>query len=343
MRITEIEKFVTAVPHIPAIQQQRPTDYKDRPITIIKVHTDAGIHGLGESGRGESLDGIEETWIGVDPLRQNLTTMTGAMAMALFDIVGKALGVPAHRLMGSKHWDRVPVGYWSPALEPDQTAAMAEEGARRGFKNHKLKARPWNIVETVRLITEVAGPDYSITVDPNYTFQSLHESLRLAAQLEEYNVLCFEDPFPYLTGWHQYRHFRAHSRIPLAPHLGGDNEHPGDSTAVMSAIRAEAADMFNIGGSVETVLIKAGTAEAAGMPVWLQVVALGLGVSGAYGTHVHAVVRNATIPSDCLHFTRESDLIGGALEPRDGLVEVPERPGLGVELDMAAVERYRVG
>jgi len=98
-----------------------------------------------------------------------------------------------------------------------------------------------------------------------------------------------------------------------------------------------------MGGNVETLMIMAGMAEAAGLPIWLQAVGLGLGVSGAYGTHVHAVIRNATIPSDSLHFTRENNLIGGALTPKDGFVDVPETPGLGVELDMAALETYRVG
>ena len=336
MKITRIDQFLTAVPHIPAIQQSRPDDYRQRPIPIIQVHTDEGLVGLGEGGRGERLDGLAAEWVGRDPMVPNLTSMGGAMAMALFDIAGKALGVPAHRLMGTRHWDRVPVGYWSPPLEPRQVAAMAEEGVRQGYKTHKLKARPWNIVEMVRLMTEVAGPDYGIIVDPNFTFNDLATSLRLAAQLEEYNVQAFEDPFQYLPGWHQYRDFRRHSRIPLAPHLY-------DPKMVLGAIRAEAADMFNTGGSVETTLVNAGMAEAAGVPVWLQVVGLGLGVSGAYGTHVHAVIRNATIPSDCLHFTRENDLIGGALTPKDGLVAVPSAPGLGVELDMAAVEHYRVG
>lgn len=65
-------------------------------------------------------------------------------------------------------------------------------------------------------------------------------------------------------------------------------------------------------------------------------------MSGAYGTHVHAVICNATVPSDSLHFNRENDLIGGALTPVEGFVEVPTAPGLGIELDMAAVEKYRV-
>ena len=336
MKITRIEQFVTAVPHIPEIQKSRPTDYKERPIPLIVVHTDEGMYGLGEGGRGEDCRPLEAKWVGVDPLKVNLTTQGGAMAMALFDLVGKALGVPAYKLMGTKHWDKVPVGYWSPPLEPEEFAQMAQTGARLGFKTHKLKARPWNIVRTVELMSAEAGPDYSIIVDPNFTFGDLHTSLKLAEQLERYNIRAFEDPFQYLPGWGQYRDFRRHSRIPLAPHLG-------DGRLVMGAIRAEAADCFNLGGNVEQVLICAGMAEAAGMPVWLQVVGLGLGVSGAYGTHVHAVIRNATIPSDSLHFTRENDLIGGALTPVDGLVTVPEAPGLGVELDMAAVAKYRVG
>jgi len=336
MKITRIEEIVTAVPHIASIEKSRPGDYRARPISIIQVYTDEGIIGLGEGGRGESFAAAEDEWIGIDPLAVNLTTQGGAMGMALFDIAGKALGIPAHKLMGAKHWDAVPVGWWSPPLESIDNAAMAEEGARRGFKTHKLKARSHNIVETVEMMTRAAGADYGIIVDPNFEFGSLSQSLKLAEQLAPYNIQAFEDPFPYLPGWHQYRDFRTHTRMPLAPHLG-------DPQKLMSAIRAEAADMFNLGGTVESVQAMASMAEAAGMPVWLQVVGLGLGISGAYGTHVHATVRNATIPSDSLHFTRENDLIGGALEPIDGMVQVPDGPGLGVELDMTAVEKYRVG
>ena len=335
MKITRIEQFITAVPHIPEIEKSRPGDYRERPIPIIRVHTDEGIEGIGEGGRGDRFENLEE-WIGVDPMSLNLTTMGGALAMAMFDIVGKALGVPANKLMGSRHWDEVPVGWWSPPLEPAEFAAMAETGVRLGYRTHKLKARPWNIVETVELMTAAAGPDYAIIVDPNMTFETLHATLRIADRLERYNIQAFEDPFPRLPGWHQYRDFRRHSAIPLAPHIA-------DPQLIMSAIRAEAADMFNTAGEVERAKGNAAIAEAAGMPVWLQVVGLGLGVSGAYGTHVHAVIPNATIPSDSLHFTRENDLISGALTPRNGLVKVPETPGLGVELDMVAVEKYRVG
>ena len=61
-----------------------------------------------------------EEWVGVDPLALNLTTRGGAFAMAMFDIAAKALAVPAHKLTGSRNWDEVPVGWWSPPLEPTQ-------------------------------------------------------------------------------------------------------------------------------------------------------------------------------------------------------------------------------
>jgi len=336
MKITRVEQFIVAVPYISPIRKYRPTEHLDQPIAILRVHTDEGLIGLGEGGRGQRFDDQIPSWIGLDPLALKWTSLSGAWAMAIFDLVGQALRLPAHKLMGSQHWEKVPVSYWSCPMEPEEFAAEAEVGARLGFKSHKIKARPWNVVETVKQMAAAAGPDYAITVDPNFTFESLGQTARLARQLEGYNIQAFEDPFPYQPGWHDYRLLRQKIEFPVAPHLY-------DPKMILSALRAEAADLFNTGGSVAQTLQNAGLAEAAGLPVWLQVVALGLGISGAYGTHVHAVVRNATIPSDSLHFLRENDLIGGALRPRDGFVEVPTAPGLGVELDLDAVEHYRVG
>ena len=336
MKITKVEQFVTTVPHIPAIEKNRPGDYLERPIPIIKVHTDEGIYGLGEGARGQRFDDAIESWIGVDVMELTWQNLGGAFGSAVFDIVGKALGVPAHKLMGAQQWEKVPVGYWSCPMEPEEFAAEAEVGAKLGFKTHKLKARPWNIVETVRLMTEAAGEDYGIIVDPNFTFETPEQSIRLAHELEKYNIEAFEDPFSYREyGWDSYRDFRSQTRIPLAPHIA-------DPKMIIDAIKADAADMFNTAGSPISAQQNAGIAEAVGLPVWLQVVGLGLGVSGAFGTHVHAVIKNATIPSDSLHFVRENDLIHGALTPKDGFVEVPTTPGLGIELDMAAVEKYRI-
>ena len=72
MKITKVEQFITTVPHIPAIEKNRPGDYIERPIPIIKVHTDEGIYGLGEGGRGRA---IRRRNRGLDRCRRNGTQM----------------------------------------------------------------------------------------------------------------------------------------------------------------------------------------------------------------------------------------------------------------------------
>src|SRR3990172_9010032 len=107
MNIRKIETFKVGVPFIPAIRKYRPTEFRDTPILIVKVHTDEGIVGIGDGGRGANIDAQNPGWIGKDPFAVNLAEVDPPMAHALYDIVGKALKVPAYRLMGAKYRDRV--------------------------------------------------------------------------------------------------------------------------------------------------------------------------------------------------------------------------------------------
>jgi len=335
MKITKIETFKVAVPYVPAIRKYRPTEHTDRPILLIKVHTDEGIVGIGEGGRGGNVDHLIDDWIGKDPMAMNLQTTSAPFQHALYDIVGKARNLPAYKLMGDCYHDEVPVGYWSCYMEPKDTGKEAEIAAQMGYTNHKLKARPWDIVQQAEEITKAAGPNYSITVDPNDMFETVEQSVRLAKELKPYNILCFEDPIA-KNDFSGFREIRSQIDIPVAPHLG-------NSASVLEAIKAEAADMFNIGGNVDGVLRCTAVADAAGMQVWLQVAGLSLGIAAAFATHIGAVVKNATLPADTLHFLKEDDLIGGALAPKNGHIKVPQTPGLGIELDEDALEKYRVG
>ena len=126
---------------------------------IVQVHTDEGIVGIGEGGRSvEEIEKQAQSFVGKNPLEMDLFTLRRPWVHAMLDLAGKALGVPAHRLIGTgKYRDRVPVCYWSPYLPPDETARHAEEGALRGFILHKIKARPQDVVEQVEAITDVGG------------------------------------------------------------------------------------------------------------------------------------------------------------------------------------------
>jgi L-alanine-DL-glutamate epimerase-like enolase superfamily enzyme len=225
-------------------------------------------------------------------------------------------------------------------MAPEDTGKEAEVGAKLGFTSHKLKARPFDIVQQVELITKAAGPNFSILVDPNFKFNSLPATIKLARQLEPYNILCFEDPFPWLNNIAQYRLFRQRTDIPIAPHCSRLNR----AADVLNVLKQDAADMFNVGGNVAAIQQQSALADAAGLPVWQQAYGLSLGIGAAFAVHLAASVRNATIPSDILHFLREHDLlVDDPIRPVDGHIAVPEGPGLGVELDEKALAKYRVG
>lgn len=220
-------------------------------------------------------------------------------------------------------------------MEPHETAAEAEVGQRLGFKNHKLKARSWNIVETARQMKEATGPEYTIGVDPNTQFALLPTAARLADELEAVGtVAVFEDPM-LKNNLEWYRMLREKTHIPIALHLGAP-------TGVLAALKAECIDYVNLGGSAAQVRKAAALAEAADVPCWIQMGGLCTGILAAYSVHLQATLPNATLPCDELPFTREADVLAGGLDLSEGHFTVPTGPGLGIEVDMGVIERYRV-
>ena len=334
MKISHIDLFEVEIPPIPPIAKYYPKIYT---LTICRIRTDEGLEGIGEwTGAPAQLAAKADELTGQDPLALDPFVQPDPFVCALLDIAGQAYSMPVHRFFGEKVRDRVPVSYWSCPMEPEETAAEAAVGAKLGFTNHKLKARPWNIVETVRLMKEVAGPDYTVGVDPNTLFERPHIAARLAQELEPFGTVAnFEDPV-LKSNLDWYRLLREKTHIPIAMHL----ETPGH---VLQALKAECVDFINISASAQQVKKAAAIAEAADVPCWVQMGGLCMGVNAAYSTHVQASIPNATLPCDELPFMRIADVVGGSLVVENGHFIVPTEPGLGVKLDMAVVEKYRVG
>jgi len=350
VKITAVDLFHVDVPLVPAIAR-----YTDRiyDITLSRIRTDEGLEGIGESavyhlGVAEraALEAQAAAYVGEDPLALDPFSQPGLFECALLDIAGQAHGLPVHRFFGPQVRDRVPVSYWSVPMDAADTAAEAEVGARLGFTNHKLKARSHNIVETVRLMKEAAGPNYTVGVDPNTEFRYPHVAARLAAELEPFGtVAVFEDPvLKERLDW--YRLLREKTHIPQALHFGAPQAggaRPCRSSDVLAALKAECIDCANLGGTAREVVEAAAVAAAADVPVWVQMGGVCLGVLAAYSVHVQCTVPNATLPCDELPFVRTADVLDGSLVLENGHFHVPEGPGLGVKLDMDVVERYRVG
>ena len=307
---------------------------------IVQVHTDEGIVGIGEGGRSVS-EAEEEgrAHIGRNPMEVDLFTLRRPWAHAMVDIVGKALGVPAYRLIGTgKHRDRVPVAYWSPYMSPEGTARHAADGAAKGFKVHKIKARPWDAVAQVQLMTAAAGRDYLIRIDPNQTFDLPATTVRIDEEIREFgNVECFEDPVnKQRPEW--FGHLRRKCRVPIALHSS-------DTKLILDHVRHEGVDYVNVGGTIASAVKAASVAEAAGCPVWLQFEGHCYDIQAAFDAHVGAAIPNASLPYDTLPFMRDGSISreGYSHSVQEGHLQVPEEPGLGIRLDVKACEKHRVG
>ena len=321
------------------VQEGKTTEDEDAYV-IIQVHTDEGVVGIGEGGRSLSdINAQAERYIGKNPLvEMDLLTLGRPWAHALLDIMGKALDVPGYRILGNgKHRDRVPVAYWSPHVEPNQTARHAEEGARLGYTLHKIKAREWDVVDQVKAITGAGGPDYGVRVDPNERFYNPATTVRIDNALHDYpNIECFEDPVPRnRPEW--YGLLRRKCRIPMAIHCR-------DTRLILDHIRHDGIDYVNVGGTIDRALRSAAVADAAGCPVWLAFEGHCLDIQAAFDAHVGAAIPNATLPYDSRPFMRDGSITveGYGHSVVDGHLDVPEAPGLGVTLDLNACERYRV-
>jgi muconate cycloisomerase len=347
MKITTIDAIKVIVPMRPGTVHSAPwgkPEFDEVPKYILKVHTDAGLIGVGESYRsvteGEIAAAIAAL-LGVDPLRLPLAALPipangayDAFEIALFDLVGKAIGWPVHQLLGGAHRDRVLVDYWCGQKTPDEIALTAQEAWAKGFRGLKMKCTLEDpMVERVQAIAAVT-PDLKITIDPNCRFYRPGAALELAHQLRGYNVEVFEDPTPKDDlAWYVF--MRRELGIPLALHLS----EPAD---VIAAIRADCIDCFNLGGGMVQFGRMAAMAEAAGKPVW-HGSGVDLGILDMAYIHACAAARNCSMASDIIgNFLRADDLIVEPIRFENGHAIVPQTPGLGVELDEAALAQYRI-
>ena len=333
MKVTGIDVDVVEVPYIEPV---RKVDWSNPPFVVVQVHTDDGLVGLGERWMADKgkVEAEGRAFIGQDPRKLRLETLDSPFQSAMYDLAAQALGLPVWRLIGDQYRDRVPVAYWSCHMPPEETAKEAAKAAAAGFKVHKLKARSWDIVRQAELMTKAAGPDLAIRVDPNTEFRDVAVAVKLARQLDRYNVECYEDP----VLKHDYawtRLVREKTDIPQALHL----QHARDALA---AVSAGAVDRLNFSGNVAQAIRLHAICEAAGIWMWHQIAGLSLGMQATFAVHVGCTLKMATLPSDELPFIRENDLIGGALPAEDGHFKVPTGPGLGIQLDQAALAHYRI-
>ncbi|MBM3261885.1 MAG: enolase [candidate division Zixibacteria bacterium] len=339
MKVTGVERIVVDVPFTD--RQIRITErevYNWAILELCKVTTDAGITGWGETvihyTWARVTDAAVERVVGKSPAdMMNDDSLGAGLQMALFDVVGKALGVPCYKLMGHKVRDWVPISWWSIDASPEDWAEEAKDAVALGYTSFKIKQRPWwDIFAQVEAMAAVTPSYFKLDLDANATMQNAAAAMPIMRRLEQFpNVAMFESPIPQsdILGNRQLRQVICR---PIAMHFG--------SPPYLTAVREEVCDGFVVCAG-KTAVIRQGTLSAeANMPFWLQLV--GNGLTTTWAGHLGAVLSHATWPAITCVNLYSHQLLTKPIEVVGGYHRVPEAPGLGVVVDEAAVERYRI-
>lgn len=340
LRITDVERITVKAPLTPRCEKWNAREIWQWCISeITRVETDAGLVGYGETlphyTWGRVTDAAVERVKGGNPADFLGDDSLGAgLQMALYDVAGKALGVPAYRLFNlPKVRDWCPISWWNIDFPPEDFAAEAKDAVAQGYTSYKIKARPWwDIYEQVEAISEVTPEYFQLDLDWNQMLINAGNAAPVLTELEKYErVAIFESPIMQrdIEG---HRQLRQKISRPIALHFG--------NPPFQTVVREEVCDGFVVGGGVSSILRQGALAAAFDKPFWLQLV--GAGLTTTLSLHLGAVLPFAQWPSvNCLNIYAD-DLLVEPLTITGGYARVPEQPGLGIEIDEAALTRYKM-
>jgi galactonate dehydratase len=364
---------------------------------IIRINTDEGISGLGEvglsfgvahsAGLGMVKDLSHECLIGLDPMRieaiwellfRNTFWAQGggpavyggmsAIDEALWDIKGKALGVPVYQLLGGKtnnklraYASQIHFG-WSvnpnPARLPEHYAQEALKALEQGYTAIKVDPlwydengtfRPWALSKalpnrTVKLvynrmkaIREAVGPDIDIILELHGNLGT-HAAIQIGQAMEEFNCMFYEEPIHSLNVDAMLK-VAQNVKIPLS---AGERIYTRwgyrqyFEKQVLSMIQP---DLCLVGGITEGKKI---CDYANTYDIMVQCHVCGSPVSIACALQLEAVIPNFAIHEHVVESMKpaNSQLIKQELQPKNGYFDIPDEPGLGIELDDKVVARY---
>jgi D-galactarolactone cycloisomerase len=333
--------------------------------SLILVHTDTGQVGIGSAYSHPSLvalvvkQQLEPLLCGRDPrevefLWERMYAVTrwygrkgaamsalGGLDVAFWDLRGKALGKPVWALLGGAQ-ARCPA-YASALLWKPEVKLLAEEAdshLSKGFRRMKMRLGRSEEYDTeaVRAVRRAIGPDNDLMADASMKY---HVTLarRIGNFLAEQNAFWFEEPFQ-PEDIDSYATLRGSIGVRIA---AGENEF--GVQGFRELIRAGAVDIVQPDasrcGGISEVWRTAKLAQSAGLAfaphTWSDAVAV---IANA---HVVAAMPNGlTVEVDQTGNPMIDELLVEPLRVRDGMLRLSDRPGLGIELNKAVVERLRM-
>ncbi len=330
------------------------------PMAFLQVRTDEGMMGIAPA-RGGALnkalleDMLKPQVIGEDPLnteriwekmywatlmygRRGVTiTAISTVDIAIWDLKGKILNQPVHKILGG-HRDSVPsygsgvdLNYTGEELVKQMTDYVAD-----GFKMIKMrigKRDPNEDLERVKLVRDAIGPKVDLALDVNNGW-SLKTAIRMAEKMEEYDIYWLEEPI-LADEIDNLAKLAQETGIPIA--VGENHYTKWEFKDLMErgAVEIVQADVGKCGGVTEFIKIAA-MADAYGLPVC------------PHHTEFIDASLVAAIPNGLFHeylqefFDPMAQVLVDHIKPENGEISPLNKPGFGIEINEEAIEKLKV-
>ena len=367
MKIEKIETFPVAIPRTEPYVTPH-TRIETVKAVLVRLTTDDGITGIGEAFytgpryvhetletmkmmiekyygpvlQGEDPADMERLVEKMELARVGHPFTRAAVETALYDCLGKKYGVTICQLLGGTYRQEVGLIGMVFSQEPEKMAQAAVQTVKQGHTTLKLKLGDPSAhvdIERVRLIRKAVGPDVKIRIDVNNGY-TVNQAIGVIRRLEDYDLICVEDP---VEKWNVEGMIYVAQKVSVPICFDYHITTPQETWRILStrAPRMVKIKLGRVGGYRNAKAIIA-MCEASGVPVYL---------GNGQNTSVNAYAEVHVLCS-----SRWVDPVGEMIGPHklvDDIVDVPlplvhgrtflpNGPGLGVSLDEAKLNKYKL-
>ena len=361
MKVTQVESRIIQTPADSPLVVGLPPDNATREFVTVEVRTDEGVEGIGVTFFGAALtralkaavDALGDLTIGEDPLRVEavaaklrrassgagpggiFTLALSAIDTALWDIKGKALGQSVNRLIGGFR-DRAPAYASGALMRPHPLDYIVKTGPRlveMGFRQMKtqLGAEPSvaAALERIRVQRDAIGDEIDLMCDINQLW-NVNQAIEIGRRLEEFQLFWLED----VTVFDDYQGLARVADALTTPIAAGEYVYgiaPFRQLLENRSVDIVMIDLVRVGGITQFLKV-AGMAEAFNLPVVSHLIP-------EIQCHLIAGIPNGLtveyMPWTLRLFEETPKIV-------DGQIVVPDKPGLGLAFDKAAIAKYQV-
>jgi len=361
MKIKKVEIFSFDVPLVEPFRISIGTMYAANDV-LVRITTDSGLYGIGEACpfppiTGETQDSniaaaraIREILLDKDPLNiEGLIDGIGnivhanpsavaAFDMALYDLMGKVAGLPLYKLLGG-YRSSFETDLTTGLNTPEKMAASVKESLALGYRQIKIKVGedPDLDLRRVQAVRQAIGPEVKLRIDANQGW-SVSQAISALKRMEPYQVEFCEQPVKD-SDIYGLRQVRTQSPVPIM----ADESLFGPADAI-KLIKEEACDYFNIklmkaGGILNSLKI-AHVAAAANIKCMVGcMLETRLGLTAA--AHLVASQKNIIFADLDGNSEHKVDPIIDGIRVDKGVIYLPEKPGLGCEVDPAFLKKMK--